>query len=379
MRFKDVVGQERVKEMLVKSVDKGRVSHAQMFSGKSGYGTLPLAIAYAQYINCTNKQEGDSCGECASCHKMERLEHPDLHFVFPTNVKRTSGQRPTCDMFLQQWREIIKETNGYFDEQEWYRKINIENQQGIISRNDADEVIKKLSFKAFEAKYKVMIIWLPEKMRVEAANTLLKILEEPWERTLFVMVSEEPSVLLPTIISRVQEVIVTGVESDEIESYLQQKNLSQGAKLKSLSRIAKGDVIEARRLVEGGEQSVTKEHFKMFAELMRFSYANKHMELLDWAESVASLGREEQKQFLEYCIDLLRESYMMNAGMNDITYLWGEELKFCENFSPFIGNHNIEQLVQEMEKAILHVSQNGNPRIIFPHFVLEVSKHIVKV
>lgn len=380
MKFADVIGHDELKRMLRKGADEGRVSHAQLFSGRPGNGTLPLALAYAQYVNCTDRLGGDSCGVCPSCVKMAALAHPDLHFVFPVNSPKGSGgsQKPLSDTFLPQWRGIVAETGGYFDEQEWYAAIEIDNQQGIISRNEADEMIRKLSFKPFEAQNKVMIIWLPEKMRTEAANTILKILEEPWERTLFIMVSEDPGKLLPTIISRTQEVAVPAVDAADMEAWLAGAYGLSGDAPADTAHLSGGDVIEAVRLATGRQES-GGEYFELFASLMRLSYNDRHMELLEWADGVVALGREQQKKFLEYSIRMLRESYMMNAGMQNITYLWGGELDFCKKFSPFIGNHNIEKLVSEIELAIRQIGQNGNPRIIFPHFALSVSKLIVRL
>lgn len=380
MRFADVIGHEDLKRMLAKGVDEGRVSHAQLFSGRPGSGPLPLALAYAQYVNCTDRRDGDSCGVCPSCVKMSALAHPDLHFVFPVNSPKGSGgsQKPLSDTFLPQWRETVASTGGYFDEQQWYGAINIENQQGIISRNEADEIIRKLSFKPFEARNKVMIIWLPEKMRTEAANTILKILEEPWEKTLFIMVSESPEKLLPTIISRTQEVAVPVIGAGAMEAWLSENYGIAASDLHGMARLSGGDILEARRLASGQRES-NEEYFDLFTSLMRLSYNDRHMELLEWADGAASMGREQQKKFLEYSIRMLRESYMMNAGMSGITYLWGGELDFCKKFSPFIGNHNIERLVSEIELAIRHIGQNGNPRIIFPHFALSVSKLIVRI
>ena len=206
--------------MLRRSVGEGRVSHAQLFTGDSGRGTLPLALAYVQYINCTDRHDGDSCGRCPSCIKMAELVHPDVHFVFPTNTSRSGSQKPMSDAFLPQWREAVLTTGGYFDEQMWYGRIGLDNQQGLIAKREADEIIRKLSFKAFEAEYKAVVIWLPEKMGVEASNGLLKILEEPWDKTLFLLVSVAPQMLLPTILSRVQEVGVPPVGADDMERWL---------------------------------------------------------------------------------------------------------------------------------------------------------------
>ncbi|MDL2320278.1 DNA polymerase III subunit delta [Alistipes sp. OttesenSCG-928-B03] len=378
MKFKEIPGHNDLKARLARGVDEGRVSHAQLFTGRSGYGTLALALAYVQYVNCTDRRDGDSCGECPSCHKIAALAHPDVHFVFPVNSEKSGAKKPLSDAFLPQWRELWGETEGVFDEQEWYRAIGLDNQQGLITRNEADEIIRKLSFKSFEARYKAVIVWLPEKMREEAANALLKILEEPWERTLFLLVSEDAGRLLPTIISRTQEVSVAGVAEQDIARHIAERYGLDEAAAGAIARAADGDILEARRAAGGGTVSEA-EYFDLFAQLMRLSYNDKHMELLDWADGVAGMGREEQKRFLQYCVRLLRDSYMMNAGMDSLTNLRGDELGFCKKFSPFIGNHNIEKLVSEMELTLAQIIQNGNAKIIFAHFALAVSKLIVKI
>jgi DNA polymerase-3 subunit delta' len=378
MRFNEVTGHKEIKVMLARGADSGRVSHAQLFTGLSGYGTLQLALAYVQYINCTDRHGEDSCGECPACRKIAELVHPDVHFVLPMAASTSSSKKSVSDDMMPQWRELWKQTGGVFDEQMWYRAIGMDNKQGLISRAQADEIMRKLSFKAFEAKYKAVIIWLPERMRDEAANALLKILEEPWENTLFILVSEQPDKLLPTIISRTQQLPVSGIEDDAMTEYLTNKYSLDAAEAASIARLAEGDMIVAGNIAAGEAAGGEADYFDLFARLMRLSYNDKHLELIEWADEVASLGREEQKHFLRYSIRLLRDSYMLHAGMDNITRLYGEEQKFCRNFAPFIGNHNIEQLVREMETAILHVSRNGNARIIFPHFALTVSKLIIK-
>lgn len=380
MKFSDIIGQEEVKTMLRRSADEGRVSHAQLFTGQSGSGTLPLALAYAQYLNCTNRSGGDSCGECPSCVKMSQLVHPDLHFVLPTNApKGSSGSKPTSDSFLPQWRDIVTDTGGYFDEQMWYDAIGLDNQQGLIAKREADEVIRKLSFKSFEAQYKIMIIWLPEKMGEEAANSLLKILEEPWDKTVFLMVSVTPQKLLPTILSRTQEIAVPLIGESELAGYAATVLGKGPDEVKAAIRLAGGNILELKKIFSDEYGENVRENFEYFAELMRYSYNDRHLELINWAENMASMGRENQKRYLEYSTGMLRESYMISAGLENISYLWGGEAEFCSKFAPFIGNHNIEQLVAENQAALRDITQNGNAKIVFTHYALSVSKLIVKV
>lgn len=381
MKFADIIGQEEVKAMLRRSIDEGRVSHAQLFSGESGAGALPLALAYVQYLNCTGRRQGDSCGECPSCVKISELVHPDLHFVMPTNAPKGSGgsQKPTSDTFLPQWRGLIAETGGYFDEQMWYDAIGLDNQQGNIAKREADEVIRKLSFKAFEAEYKAVIIWLPEKMGDEAANSLLKILEEPWDKTLFILVSVTPQKLLRTILSRTQEVAVPLVGEPDVSAYAASVLEADPAQAAAAARLSGGNLIELKKILSEDYSENVRENFEYFADLMRYSYNDRHLELLGWAENMAALGRENQKRFLEYSTGMLRESYMISAGLENISYLWGGEAEFCSKFAPFIGNHNIEQLVAENQYALRDITQNGNAKIVFTHYALSVSKLIVKL
>ena len=380
MRFKDIIGHEALKRHLAESIDKGRISHAQLFSGAVGVGTLPLAIAYAQYLNCTSRHDGDSCGVCPSCIKMQQLAHPDLHFVFPVNKQgKKSGEVVLSADFMPLWREMIAESGGYFTRQEWYDRLDLgKTLRGMISAREADEIIRRLQFKSFESEYKITIIWQPETMNEEAANKILKILEEPWDKTLFILVSERTDLLLPTIISRTQEVAVPRLKNEDL---MAQAQGSEGSaidlqQLHNTARLAAGDVIEWRRLTGGAEDAVRKEAFDLFCSLMRLSYNDKHLELMDWADEVAQLSREQQRSMLLHAARLLRESYMLHAGLGQISYLWGEEAKFCQNFAPFIGNQNIEYLISEIESALRQVSQNGNSRIIFTHFALAVSKQI---
>ena len=374
MRFADIIGQQELKRHLAQSVDRGRISHAQLFTGAAGTGALPLAIAYAQYLNCPHRKDGDSCGVCPSCVKIASLAHPDLHFVFPVNKQgKKSGEVVLSAEFMPQWRECVASTGGYFTPQQWYDRLDLgKTLRGMISAKEADEIIRRLSFKSFESEYKIMLIWLPETMNDEAANKILKILEEPWEKTLFLLVSERADLLLSTILSRTQEVAVPRLTVEDLMPMAQGDEQQR----RNTARLAAGDLIEMRRLAGGEEDEVRRDSFDHFCRLMRLSYNDKHLELIDWADEVAMLTREQQRSMLRHAARLLRESYMLHAGLGQISYLWGEEAAFCNKFAPFIGNQNIEYLISEIEQAMRQVSQNGNPRIIFTHFALAVSKQI---
>lgn len=378
MRFADITGQDDLKRHLAQTVDAGRVSHAQLFIGASGFGTLALAVAYVQYLCCRHRRNGDSCGECPDCRQIEALAHPDLHLVFPVNKQgKKSGEVIRSDEFLPQFRTLFAERRGYFSPQEWYDRLDLgKTLKGMIAAREADEIIRKLSFKSFEADYKTMLVWLPETMNEEAANKILKILEEPWERTLFILVSEHPDRLLPTILSRTQEVCVPRIAPEVLEREAFARGVADPLQARNMARLADGDLLELGHLVAGESDAQRKEHFDLFCSLMRLSYNDKHLELVTWAEDAAQLSREQQRGFLRDAARLLRESYMLHAGIREISYLWGEELAFCTKFAPFVGSQNIEPLIAEIESASAQIAQNGNPTIVFTHFALSVSKMI---
>ena len=378
MRFADIIGQDDLKRHLTQSVDAGRVSHAQLFTGLAGSGALALAVAYVQYLCCRHRRDGDSCGECPDCKQIETLAHPDLHLVFPVNKQgKKSGEVMRSDEFLPLFRTLFAERGGYVSPQDWYDRLDLgKTLKGMIAAREADEIIRKLSFKSFEADYKTMLIWLPEAMNEEAANKILKILEEPWEKTVFLLVSEAPDRLLQTILSRTQEVAVPRISTEVLEAVAARHGQSDPARLHNLARLAGGDYLTLQRLLAGEDDELTRDCFGLFCSLMRLSYNDKHLELVSWAEEVAHLSREQQRAFLRHAARLLRESYMLHAGLADISYLWGAEADFCGKFAPFIGNENVEFLLDEIERAMRQITQNGNPTIVFTHFALSVSKQI---
>ena len=377
MKFSDIIGHDDLKRRLRQQIDAGRVSHAQLFTGLAGYGTLPLALAYVQYLFCPNRHDGDSCGECPSCRQIEALAHPDLHFVFPVNKReKKSGEVVTSDLFIEKWREIWHEKRGVFSAEEWYERLDLgKTMKGLITAKESEEIIRKLQFKSYSSEYKAMIIWLPEAMNQEAANKILKILEEPWEKTLFILVSERPELLLQTIISRAQEVSVPRIDVATLQDVATAEGKSPAEAL-NMARLAGGSLLELGELMRGESDEMRHQCFEFFTRLMRLSYNDKHLELFEWADDMTALTREGQRQFFLHSVRLLRESYMLHAGLGKISYLWGEEAQFCSKFAPFIGNQNIEALIAEIERAMLQIAQNGAPRIVFTHFALAVSKMI---
>ena len=268
----------------------------------------------------------------------------------------------------------------YFSPQDWYDRLDLgKTLKGAIAAREAEEIIRKLSFKSFESEYKIMLIWLPETMNEEAANKLLKILEEPWTKTLFLLVSEQPALLLPTILSRTQEVQVPRIAPEVLEAEARAQGIDDPSQARNMARLADGDLLTLRRLLTGGNDAVQRENFSLFCSLMRLSYNDRHLELIGWAEEAAQLAREQQRAFLRDMARLLRESFILHAGIASVSYLWGEELAFCTKFAPFVGTDNIEPLVAEIERALVQISRNGNPTIVFTHFALAVSKMIKRL
>lgn len=363
---------------MIRTADEGRISHAQLFTGDAGSGALPLAMAYAQYVNCRHRRNGEACGVCPDCVQAEALAHPDIHFVFPVNKQgKKSGEIVLSKDFMPLWRETVGRTGGYFSAEEWFRALDLgKTLQGLISAREADEIIRLLSFKSFEAEYKTVIIWLPETMNGEAANKLLKILEEPWRKTLFLLVSEHPERLLATVISRTQEVAVPRIAVEDLTAAAQRMGVTDAAKAHNMARLSNGSLLELRRQAAGDDEESRREFFESFRSLMRLCYNDRHLDLLAWADDMAQWSRERQRSFLIYAVRFLRESYMRTAGLGSISYLWGEEAEFCSKFAPFVHNGNIEPAVAQCEQALAQLGQNGNPKIVLSHFALAVSKMI---
>jgi DNA polymerase-3 subunit delta' len=372
MLFNEVLGQYEIKKRLADGVNDDRVSHALLFSGPAGVGKLAMAIAYAQFINCKNRVETDSCGECPSCKKYKKLIHPDLHFVFPV-VKTPKFKEPVSDNFLDKWREqVIK--NPYFNIDSWNQKIDVENSQAQIFVNESSEIIRKLNLKTFEAEYKIMIVWMAERMNVQCANKLLKMIEEPPPKTLFVLITENEDQILTTIKSRTQLVKFRGIDSASIIKALESNPLAEGKNLKGLAHLANGNYISALEILTPNEQ--TKLFFDRFTLIMRLSYKRDWMPLFDLVDELSGWGREQQKSFLLYCTKMVRENFIMNLKEPELVFLNEQEKGFSEKFSPFINERNIVIFSDEFGKAFRDISQNGNPRVIFLDLILKIVKMI---
>ena len=360
--FRDVIGQEAAKRRLLSMAASGRMPHALLISGPKGNGKMPLALAMARRLCCTNPQEDDACGECKSCRAAGRLMHADIHFAFPI-VKLKTGKDVVCDDFISEWRQTILKTEGYIELPAWLDAMGAGNKQAQIFTKETDEIQRKLAFKPTMGDRKVMLIWLPEKMNTEAANKLLKLLEEPPEGTVFLLVSEDPESILPTIRSRTQTLMVPPLTADDIAGTLMRRYMLPETDARQIAALAHGDIILAlQELKRGDENSM---FFELFTRMMRLAYARKLREMKTWSEEVAALGREKQKSFLEYCQRMTRESFVRNLARPELNAMNAQEAQFATNFAPFVTTANVEGISSELERAQLHIEQNVNAKMVF--------------
>jgi DNA polymerase III subunit delta' len=374
MNFSQIPGQADIKSKLIRSVHEERVSHAQLFAGPEGCGSMALALAYARYVSCENRSETDSCGTCKSCVKYEKMIHPDLHFVFPV-IKGKKATDPVSDNYIEEWREFVKKS-PYFTINNWFDSIEVGNAQGMIFASEASEIIKKLSLKTFESDFKIMIIWLPEKMHQATSNKLLKMIEEPPDKTLFLLVAEEADKVIPTILSRCQLVKIPAFPAADIEKYISGRYNLPGEKAADIARVSNGNIIRAIELCEHEDSSA--ENLGNFKNLMRFAWKRDIISLISWSEEMASTGRESQKNFITFSLRLLRENLMLSLDQlkNNLVFLAGEEAGFSNNFHPFITQNNIYALNEEFNLVFSHIEANGNAKIIFLDLALKVTRLI---
>ena len=367
MFFKDVIGQEEAKQRLIREAKEGKIAHARLFCGPEGIGKLPLAIAYARYLSCNNPGEKDACGICPSCVKFNKLAHPDLHFVFPVIKKKSKDT--VSDDFITEWRELLSQT-PYFNLNIWLEEMGAENQQAQIYVKESDEIIRKLSLKSSQGGYKIMIIWLPEKMNVECSNKLLKLLEEPPSQTIFLLVSEEPDMLLTTIQSRTQRFALYGIEEKYITERLQNQYGLQEKDAISIGHRSEGNFLKALESIHLSEEN--KHFFDLFVSLMRLSYQRKIREMKQWSETLAAMGREKQKHFLSYCQRLVRENFISNFQDPSLNFMNEEEQNFSKRFAPYINEKNVMGIMDELSEAQRHIEQNVNARMVFFDFSLKM-------
>ena len=372
MNFSEILGQEHLKNHLMKSTDNGRISHAQLFVGKEGSGTLATAIAYAQYILCSTSSDKESCAL-----KCSKLMHPDLHFAFPVATNDVIKSHPVSNLFLEDWRNFIA-LNPYGNLFEWLKFIGVENKQGQIGVDEAEEIVKALKLKSYEGGYKIMIIWMAEKMNISAANKLLKLLEEPPEKTVFLLVTENEEQLITTIKSRCQVLHFPLLSEADIANCLIEKEGTDQPIAKQIAQQADGNFNKALHLLHNDNSDEQFEQW--FITWVRAAFKAKGNAsviqlLIEWSETIAKTGRETQKRFLNYCLQFFRQALLLNYDAESLVFLQPKTPNFkLEKFAPFIHSGNILEINKELNDAIYHIERNGNAKIILLDLSIKLTR-----
>lgn len=368
MQFKDIKGYQEVKERLINSVKSGNVAHAQLFEGSKGSGALPLAIAYYTYLNC-EKPDEDSCGTCSSCDKIAKHIHPDIHFVFPVSTsKNVKGSNLISKNYLKEWRNFLQD-HPYGELEDWSNYYGGENRQALISRQEGREIVKDLSLKAFEAKYKVILIWLPEMMHISAANSILKVLEEPSDSTLFILVSNDPEKIISTILSRVQRISIRPFKENEIIEIIKERGVDENQAIQ-IAHLSEGNLNLATRLSENLED----DNQQLFQDWMRLCFQSDFAKLVSWSEEFSRSNKVAQKSLLSYGMNILRETLVYGLNGGKLTRARNKEIEFVENFSKVLDSDKIELLNQHFNDAHYFLERNANPRILFMDISIKVAR-----
>ncbi|SNR43349.1 DNA polymerase III subunit [Hymenobacter mucosus] len=373
MRFSEIPGQQQVKQLLIGSVQRQHVAHAQLFRGAEGSAALALALAYATFLNCETRSatDADSCGHCPSCQKIDKLIHPDLNFILPVTTTKAVPKDAVSSKFAAEWRTFVLE-NPYQGLNDWMQHIGADNKQGSISKEESLQLLRLVSLKAFEAQFKIVIIWLPELMHPSAANAVLKLLEEPPPATVFLLVSNAPEQLLPTIISRVQPVVVRPLPEEDLLAWLRDTHQIPEVKARQLAQLAEGNPGTA--LVAQASNSADHDYFTFFVKWMRLCYSNNVGEMLAISDDFQKLGRENQKELLQYALVLLRKVLLFGLDAKLVPHLAANEQQFVQGFSRFVTPRNAEPITKELNEAHYHVERNANPRMVFVDTCLRVAE-----
>lgn len=368
MLFKEVIGQEELKLHLIQEARADKIAQTQLFSGPMGYGTLPLALAFIQYIFCENRSESDSCGQCGSCKKVKDLQHPDLHFFFPVvqSISKISAK------LLPEWRDQIKE-NSYFDLYEWTQRMDDRERKPIISAEESQEIIRKTALKSYEGGYKIYVIWMAEEMNSICANKLLKILEEPPEKSLFLLLCESTDSMLPTILSRTQIVTVPRIKEQLLAEYIVESTMIDSSTAESFAAFSEGNYL---KVLQQMKQQENTDFLELFKNLMRAGYKKDVNAMLDWAEETAQQTKEKQKLFVLYTLHLIRQSILMNYTSGSLNQLSRNEEEFLKNFAKFIHGKNIQAFMKTIDDIHYNLERNANARIVFTHLTFQVMRYI---
>lgn len=374
MQFQQVIGQQQAKQRLVHAVKENRVSHAQLFLGPEGSGNLAMAIAYAQFLVCEKPGDVDSCGTCSACIKMNKLVHPDVTFSYPV-APRDKISKPKSVDFAEDWRKAII-GNPYLNFNDWVEFLDIENKQGIIAVEESADILRRLSLKSVESGYKIVIIWLPEKLHISAANKLLKIIEEPPDQTVFILVAENHEQLMNTIASRTQLVKINRIDDKEVMESLMSKHEIQRDAAKKIVHLSEGNYREAQLLLNNDHAEV--DEARIFLEWMRHCLKANVSGIVEFSESMTRVGREKQKRFLQTSLHIARECLMMNYADHSMVKLEGDELIAFKKFAPFVNKNNADQFLEEFNKAHFHLERNANTKILFTDlsFIMNRLLHI---
>jgi DNA polymerase-3 subunit delta' len=366
MLFRSVIGHQDIKNKLIQSVKNGRISHAQLFLGPEGSGNFSLALAYIQYLFCENRQDDDSCGVCVSCLKNAKMVHPDVHFSFPFIA---NGSKDFSNNYISPYREAVL-ADSYLNLIKWYAKLGEEKKQGIINVAESAEISRKLSLKAYEGGYKVSLIWMPENFMIPAANKLLKLLEEPPDNTVIILVAQEQEKLLKTIRSRTQLVLIPRLNDDELTQGLIDKFEMEHDLAENLAAMSDGNYFMARESALNTQR--VNENFELFRDWMRLCFKKDIKGVTGWVQKIATIGREKQKHFLNYGLHLIRQCAVLNYGAESLVNIGGDERVFMQKFSPFVTHKNLQQYIEAFNLAYLHIQRNANPRILFTDLSFEV-------
>jgi DNA polymerase-3 subunit delta' len=371
MRFSDLQGLDDIKQRLIRSVKSGKVAHAQLFAGRAGAPNLPMALAYANYLNCEEPGEEDACGKCPSCLKNAKFIHPDLHFVFPVSgTKQVKSKDAISQVFLKEWRTFLSE-DPHGSLEQWSAVYGGENKQVNISKEESRQIIRNLSLKAFEGKYKIMLIWLPEYFHPFAANGILKILEEPPERTVFLLVSNDPERLLGTILSRTQTVHIRNYSIPEITEILKAQNGSDPDRILQAAQIADGNLSQAVKLMD----KVEADQHETFVAWMRKCYSIKEVDsLAKMADDFHRMSKLEQRSLIQYGLSMMRESLVARHAAT-LSRLPGSESSFVSRFSEFLSPDQIRLISEQFNDALYHLERNGSPKMTF----LDTSLQIMEI
>jgi DNA polymerase-3 subunit delta' len=381
MLFSEVLGQKHIKNHLTTSVDAGRIAHAQLFVGPEGSGTLPMALAYAQYILCSNVN-GENTGGNSSCNlKFKNVSHPDLHFAFPVTTSDKVKSKPISNYYLEEWRQLLDQ-QPYGNLFDWYKLLGVDNKQGQIGVDEALQIVKSLTLKSYEGGHKVMLIWMAEKMNTAAANKLLKLIEEPPEKTVFILIAEDEEQIISTIRSRCQILHFPPLAEDAIVEALVKKYHIEQSVATKIAHQANGNYNKACDLIYQDSEDIQFEAwFILWVRSAFKAKGNKSAihDLISWSEEIAKTGRETQKKFLRFCLNYFRQALLLNYKANELVYLEPKSENFkLEKFAPFIHDSNIIEIFSELQDAIYHIERNGNSKIILTDLSIKLTRLLHK-